>query len=399
MAVLVEGISIVVRRDSIDAKYEGGWDAFLDDLPTSPFCHDDEIACVMFMSYLNADTYVDFLETKGLVFLEDGHSIDIAVVDQDEGAKYSTYWLQFVHKWFPVEGADDKVSGCWFLERNPLPDSGGVVLPGGFEIGGGYIYFSTPSNWRYETSLSKNHTFYSEEELRQKCKFLRSEGLVDVYLNTETGKELYVARPILEGETERAMISRLNHICHEVLNIEKKMNSLDPVWDKEDLEDCTERLRIGLLPMVREMAEKTCRHISFSHHVLGLILRRLRRFHEAEAAFREAERIQPDEVGNLMELVCCLIEEHEYEDALNYAQKVVDLSPENAGAWGNLALCLMRCGYITKARDAIDRAMQIDPADKINQHLQNHLNSSVSNAEPPGPMSEESWQGLMESDN
>lgn len=396
MAVLVEGLSVIVRRDSIDAKYEGGWEGFLDDLPSGRSCHDDEITCVIFMSSLDTRTYVQLLESKGLVFDENDHSIDIAVVDQNTGPTLSTHWLQFVHNWFPVPGADDKVSGCWFLESNPFPDSGGLILPAGFEDGG--VCFYTPPDWEYETSLSKNDIFVPDEEVEERLKFLRRERFMDVYLDTETGDERYVARPILEGETEGVMISRLEHIFYEVMRIERTMGSLDPVRDKEDLEDCTERLRIGLLPTVREMAEKTCRNTGIAHHVLGLILRRLGRIDEAEIAFREAKGIDPNHFGNLMELVCCLLQKHEYDDALYHAQRAVDLSPDDAGALGNLALCLMYCGQIVEAKDVIDRAVGFDPDDKINLHLQDYLHNSIVNAEPPGPVSEEESKGLPESE-
>ncbi len=33
MAVLVEGLSAVARRDAIDERYEGGWDGFVSDVP------------------------------------------------------------------------------------------------------------------------------------------------------------------------------------------------------------------------------------------------------------------------------------------------------------------------------------------------------------------------------
>ena len=44
MAVLVEAISVIVRRNAIESKYRCGWKAFVDDVPNSTLCADDEIA-------------------------------------------------------------------------------------------------------------------------------------------------------------------------------------------------------------------------------------------------------------------------------------------------------------------------------------------------------------------
>lgn len=33
MAVLIEGISVIIKRKSIEEKYSGGWDSFLNYIP------------------------------------------------------------------------------------------------------------------------------------------------------------------------------------------------------------------------------------------------------------------------------------------------------------------------------------------------------------------------------
>jgi len=82
MAVLVEAISVIVRMDTISSKYHGGWDAFIDDVPNGTLCFDGEIARVGFMAPTDVKAFRKDLERKGLQFLDNGKSIDIAVVDQ-----------------------------------------------------------------------------------------------------------------------------------------------------------------------------------------------------------------------------------------------------------------------------------------------------------------------------
>ncbi len=42
MAVLVEAISVIVRRNSIEKHFIGGWAAFLQTIPNATLCHEDE---------------------------------------------------------------------------------------------------------------------------------------------------------------------------------------------------------------------------------------------------------------------------------------------------------------------------------------------------------------------
>ena len=48
MAVLVEAISVIVRRDAINRSYDGGWAGFLSHVPNNTLCADHELARVGF---------------------------------------------------------------------------------------------------------------------------------------------------------------------------------------------------------------------------------------------------------------------------------------------------------------------------------------------------------------
>ena len=43
MAVLIEAISVVIRRETIAEKYLGGLDQYIDDCPNNTLCIDEEI--------------------------------------------------------------------------------------------------------------------------------------------------------------------------------------------------------------------------------------------------------------------------------------------------------------------------------------------------------------------
>src|SRR5262245_36984742 len=95
MAVLVEGISVIVRRDSVEARYSGGWDQFVADVPNRTFCADSEVARIGFMAPDDVAAFIDFLEKRGLVFLEDGEALDFCVCDQQSGPTCECPWVEF----------------------------------------------------------------------------------------------------------------------------------------------------------------------------------------------------------------------------------------------------------------------------------------------------------------
>ena len=82
MAVLVEGVSVIVRVEAIHAKYPGGWAAFRDDVPNGTLCCDNEIARVGFMTPDDTKAFVERLSCQGLACLVNGKANDVAVADQ-----------------------------------------------------------------------------------------------------------------------------------------------------------------------------------------------------------------------------------------------------------------------------------------------------------------------------
>jgi hypothetical protein len=140
MAVLVEGISVIVRKEAIKRKIKGGWNAFKKTIPNRTFCADEEIARVGFMSPSDTRMYVETLEGLGLRFLADGEAVDIAVVDQLAGPTTKCGWLEFAR--LPFGGEDYKISACWFFE-GPKVASGIHVDPKGLIV-------EVPEGWDRE---------------------------------------------------------------------------------------------------------------------------------------------------------------------------------------------------------------------------------------------------------
>ena len=92
MAVLIEGISVVIRADSLLAKFPGGWETFKTIVSNKTLCADNELIRVGFMTPDDVEPFIIKLEKAGLQFLKEEEAIDIVVADQMRGLTSKCSW-------------------------------------------------------------------------------------------------------------------------------------------------------------------------------------------------------------------------------------------------------------------------------------------------------------------
>src|SRR5262245_47128156 len=155
MSVILEGISVVVRRSTIGEKYEGGLEKYRVDCPNNTFCADEHVARVGFMTPANVGVFIQRLEQAGLVFNENGQAIEIAVVDQITGPTLPCDWLIY-------QRTEQGVMACALAGVEP----GAIVAPAG---------------WTYETSLSATGRRVPSRDTADQLEFVRHEEHHDVY--------------------------------------------------------------------------------------------------------------------------------------------------------------------------------------------------------------------------
>jgi hypothetical protein len=175
MAILIEAISVVLRADSVIAKYPGGWDRFVADAPNQTLCSDSELVRVGFVTPHDTKAFVERLARHGLVYLREGKARDLVVADQQRGLAARCDWAEFGHVNWQGDPAK-RVAACRAVptERTDLV---------------------TPDGWTYDGSLSANFTFVETGRTSEFMDFLRHENGLDVYRDLRTGKELYIVRP------------------------------------------------------------------------------------------------------------------------------------------------------------------------------------------------------------
>jgi len=95
MTLKCEMLSLVIRRDSIEKKYKGGYQAFLRDIPNRTHQTDGAIDRVGFMSPIDVKAAVFVFESRGLKHLAvDGKTaVDMVVVDGFFGVQGQCDWL------------------------------------------------------------------------------------------------------------------------------------------------------------------------------------------------------------------------------------------------------------------------------------------------------------------
>lgn len=133
MAVLIEGLSVVILREAIDGRYVGGWSRLLEDMPSRAFCADDSLLATAFAVPTDVKPWVSVLQVRGLRFLDGASAVDFAIVHQWHGPTSRCDWLRFgrVRTALP-----ERLSACHHVDST----SRVIVVPG---------------QWSYEQSIAR----------------------------------------------------------------------------------------------------------------------------------------------------------------------------------------------------------------------------------------------------
>jgi len=173
VAVLVEGISVIVQVSAIHEQFPEGWPSFRDAVPNSTLCSDNEIARVGFMTPDDTKEFVERLEKSGLLYLVGGCARDIVVADQQRGFGSPCDWAEF---------------GRIYLDGNQRQQVAACRMIGSTQ------QLFLPDGWTYDDSLSSGFLFVPDGWVPEFMDFLRHENGLEVYRDLRTGKEVHVGR-------------------------------------------------------------------------------------------------------------------------------------------------------------------------------------------------------------
>ena len=165
MSVLIEALSLVIQRITLDLSWPGGADAFLEamcapDCPARRLCSDDKLVSVSFFSPDDALAVVAGLRENGLIELDDQRFHDLALVDQREGPTMPCAWLEWKqHR--------DGFTYAWLAGTEPGD-------------------MAAPADWTAEQSARLTRTDLRDEPGRMLK--LAEEGDIETWLDFQTGQ-------------------------------------------------------------------------------------------------------------------------------------------------------------------------------------------------------------------
>ena len=169
MAILIENLSVVVRKDVFEKKFPkdlSEFDRTLGGFPPNEIFTDDELACISYEFPEDVKSFIDLLESIGLTFLKNNQSVDFVVVDAISGLLSPTKWLKFDRVSIGVSSY--KIGICWFCDGS-LEAAGDSAIPEIADI-------HTPKHWGYYGSSSQriNEAFkIKDSSIEQEDWFLK----------------------------------------------------------------------------------------------------------------------------------------------------------------------------------------------------------------------------------
>ena len=203
MAVYCEFISLIIRRDSIDKYFVGGWKRFVIELPNRSMATDGEVVRVGFMNPVDTNIYLEFLKGEGLQFRQSGDREidDISDLDQFMGHRYERQWLEFGDRVF-----NERTYFCCWKKGSSIDT------------------IAKPS---YAGSMMRH---VSPEIFNERFSYLRSENGLEIYSDTKynTRRENYLPEGMsIEEHYEYYLVWRKERENKRIKKNEKLVEAID----------------------------------------------------------------------------------------------------------------------------------------------------------------------------
>ena len=159
MAIMIEGVSVVINFESVLLKYKGGLGQFLFEIPNvKNYCVDGKLARVKFETHDEANFYLSHLAVSGLKIVpftsDEPFWSDAVLVDQAFGPSHVVYWFNLGRK---LLKGDLNVMIAWHNDEDDEDHSRRKALWAKDNL----IF---PKNWKLEKSDAINLDFMRMSE-------------------------------------------------------------------------------------------------------------------------------------------------------------------------------------------------------------------------------------------
>lgn len=151
MAVLVEMISVIIKRNSIENNLlSTQYMKLMDYVLQNPSCMDEDVLCIHMQSPMLTSSFVDFSKECNLDWGK-----DFIIVDQNDGQTTGCEWIQFTH----IGATEPMAIGVFFDEPKNFGDGLYIKDKDNFGV-------VVPRNWEYEGSMSQGHKVIPLEDIK-----------------------------------------------------------------------------------------------------------------------------------------------------------------------------------------------------------------------------------------
>jgi hypothetical protein len=350
MAINFGGFAVIVRNATLEGRFPGGVEAYAQQAPNGTFTSDGTICAVSFCVFDDASLWANKLVAGGLSDPA-AASEDIAIVSGLGHLLTQSLWLKCgLRIGTDAGGASADVPLAWVIDEEP-------------------VTFSPPPGWR--------HTIFevvSAHDLQQNYEVANvrqpdGTGVVIAYRHRINGRVLYVGRPSLGADDQRATYLRLQNELGRLLAMpisKSRENDLASLLDEAGA-------------LARASNDQAIEPI----WVQGVAARLLGRWKLAAESLRKVTELNPSVLGAWLELTWALAKLDRLEEAEVSARRAVDIDGRSAPARGNLAGVLLQLGRPEEALPEITLAVELDPTDAIHQMLLERVRQALHHADVP----------------
>lgn len=331
MAIAILTCAVIVPVEVLERKWPGGEAGYRAAAPNKTYRCDGHLAAVEFMTPGDTECWVQrTLKPAGLRFPEKGAERDAVVADSHEGLTTPCSWLDFrrLDNW-----AEARLKG--------VPDT---PLTG-------------PPGWSPEAEPDTHYV--DPDSCGRRMKFLSVDDAVATFLDEETGRRNYIgvvnrdSLMLILGWRLKALWDRFSPM-REV--VDRDPDGL-PEEDRARLREAA--IECERIAQVVEPIESKALWLA------GLLSRMAAEWTLSARLWRLYLAGEPGDAGGWMELTWCLGELCEKEEALEAAERAVEIEPDNPGAAANMAASLRALGRRMEAIEWADKALKLDPSDAI----------------------------------
>lgn len=100
MSNYLEFINLIIRKSTLESKYKGGIEQFINDVPNQSFGEDDELVRFGCMNGTDLEKFIDLILKRGLVY-EGKETDDFVIINSYSGSSWEVSWLEhdYVECW------------------------------------------------------------------------------------------------------------------------------------------------------------------------------------------------------------------------------------------------------------------------------------------------------------